>query len=80
MLLSCRSSLKVTPHLQLSARELLLYMTRPIGGRSSYEMVLKYAHLLAEHLADHAEALCRPKALPRTLSGTPGTEVVADAA
>lgn len=55
-------------------------MTRPIGGRSSYEMVLKYAHLLAEHLADHAEALCRPKALPRTLSGTPGTEVVADAA
>ena len=43
-------------------------------------MVLKYAHLSAEHLAGHAEALCRPKALPRTLSDTPGTEAVVDAA
>ena len=57
-----------------------LQALQELGGWSSYEMVLKYAHLSAEHLAGHAEALCRPKALPRTLCGTPGTEVAADAA
>ena len=50
-------------------------MLQELGGWSSYEMVLRYAHLSAGHLADFAENLCRL----RTVSGTPGLEKVAEA-
>ncbi len=49
-----------------------------LGDWSSYEMVLKYAHLSAGHLADFAEALCRPRAVTRTFSGTAETEVASE--
>ena len=52
-----------------------LQVLQELGGWSSYEMVLRYAHLSAGHLADFAENLCRL----RTVSGTPGLEKVAEA-
>lgn len=51
-----------------------LQVLQELGGWSSYEMVLCYAHLSALHLADYAETLCRPEAPDRTLSGTGDTE------
>lgn len=53
-----------------------LQVLQELGGWSSYEMVLKYAHLSAGHLADYAEKLCRPKAVNHTLSGTPDAEEI----
>lgn len=38
-----------------------LHALQEMGGWASYEMVRRYAHLSAEHLADYAENLCRPK-------------------
>jgi integrase len=55
-----------------------LQVLQELGGWSSYEMVLKYAHLSAGHLADFAEALCRPRAVTRTFSGTAETEVTSE--
>lgn len=55
-----------------------LQVLQELGGWSCYEMVLRYAHLSAGHLADYAENLCRPKVVNRTLSGTPGSDAVAD--
>ena len=52
-----------------------LQVLQELGGWSSYEMVLRYAHLSAGHLADYAENLCKL----RTVSGTPGGEAVSEA-
>jgi hypothetical protein len=52
-----------------------LQVLQELGGWGSYEMVLRYAHPSALHLADYAETLCRPGAQDRTLSGTVDTEV-----
>jgi hypothetical protein len=39
-----------------------------MGGWSSAEMVPRYAHLAADHLAPFAERLCKPlAAVPETL-------------
>src|SRR5437868_8304324 len=48
-----------------------LHVLRELGGWNSYRMVLRYAHLSADHLASYTEAMCRP---PRTLSGTASVE------
>ena len=55
-----------------------LQVLQELGGWSCYEMVLRYAHLSAGHLADYAENLCRPKVVDRTLSGTPEMEATAE--
>ena len=55
-----------------------LQVLQELGGWSSYEMVLRYAHLSSGHLASYAENLCRLRAVNRTLSGTLGTEEVAE--
>lgn len=53
-----------------------LQVLQELGGWSSYEMVLKYAHLSAGHLAKYAEGFAekmrQPQTpmLPRTISGT----------
>lgn len=47
-----------------------LQVLQELGGWSCYEMVLRYAHLSAGHLADYAENLCRPRAVDRTRSDT----------
>lgn len=46
-----------------------LPVLKELGGWSSLEMVLRYAHLGAEHLAEHAERISQPR-LVRTISGT----------
>ena len=51
-----------------------LQVLQELGGWSSYEMVLHYAHLSALHPADYAETLCRPGTQDRTLSGTVAKE------
>jgi hypothetical protein len=56
-----------------------LQVLQELGSWSCYEMVLRYAHLSAAHLADYAENLCQPKAVTRTLSGTPDECVGMDA-
>ncbi len=56
-----------------------LQVLQELGGWSCYEMVLRYAHLSAAHLASYAESLCRPKAVTRTLSGTPDPETATEA-
>lgn len=55
-----------------------LQVLQELGGWSCYEMVLRYAHLSAGHLADYAENLCRPRAVDRTLSGTPEVKTAVD--
>ncbi|WP_372522456.1 tyrosine-type recombinase/integrase [Sulfuricaulis sp.] len=51
-----------------------LQVLQELGGWSCFEMVLRYAHLSAGHLADYAENLCKL----RTLSGTPAAKVAVD--
>jgi hypothetical protein len=34
-----------------------LHVLKELGGWSSYEMVLRYAHLAPQHLAEHAERI-----------------------
>jgi hypothetical protein len=38
-----------------------LSVLQELGGWESPEMVRRYAHLSAEHLADYAERLARPR-------------------
>ncbi|MBI2779425.1 MAG: site-specific integrase [Gammaproteobacteria bacterium] len=38
-----------------------LYALQEMAGWSTVDMVRRYAHLSADHLADYAENLCRPK-------------------
>jgi integrase len=47
-----------------------LNVLQELGGWSTLEMVLRYAHLSADHLAEHAERIARPR-LVRTNLGTP---------
>jgi integrase len=49
---------------------------KELGGWSSLEMVLRYAHLGAEHLAEHAERIAKPR-LVRTNSGTAPEKIAA---
>ena len=53
-----------------------LQVLQELGGWSCYEMVLRYAHLSADHLADYAENLCRIHKVTGTLSGTAQLKVV----
>lgn len=46
-----------------------LLVLKELGGWASLAMVLRYAHLSVEHLADHAERIARPR-LIRTIPGT----------
>lgn len=46
-----------------------LPVLKELGGWSSLDMVLRYAHLGAEHLAEHAERISRPH-IVRTNPGT----------
>jgi len=55
-----------------------LQVLQELGGWSSYEMVLRYAHLSAGHLADYAEKLCRLQTVDRTLSGTPEADAAVE--
>ena len=50
-----------------------LNVLKELGGWAGLDMVLKYAHLGSDHLAEHAERIARPKAI-RTNSGTPQEE------
>jgi len=47
-----------------------LPVLKELGGWASLDMVLRYAHLGADHLAEHAERISRPR-LVRTNSDTP---------
>lgn len=55
-----------------------LQVLQELGGWSTFQMVLRYAHLSANHLADYAENLCRPQDASRTLSGTGGKEATSE--
>ena len=46
-----------------------LLALKELGGWATLEMVLRYAHLGADHLAEHAERISGPR-IVRTLSGT----------
>ena len=51
-----------------------LFALQEMGGWSSAEMVRRYAHLAAAHLAPYAEKLCRPlSVVPET--AVPGVVV-----
>lgn len=47
-----------------------LNVLKELGGWASLDMVLRYAHLGADHLAEHAERIVKPRII-RTNSGTP---------
>ena len=53
-----------------------LQVLQELGGWSSYEMVLRYAHLSSGQLANHAENLCRLREVPGTFSGTGDDESI----
>ena len=40
-----------------------LFALQELGGWESAEMVLRYAHLAADHLAPYAERLCAARAM-----------------
>lgn len=46
-----------------------LLALKELGGWSSIDMVMRYAHLAPDHLAEHAERISGPR-LVRTNSGT----------
>lgn len=46
-----------------------LAVLKELGGWASLTMVLRYAHLATEHLADHADRIAGPR-LVRTNPGT----------
>jgi integrase len=53
-----------------------LLVLKELGGWSNLDMVLRYAHLAPDHLAEHAERISGPR-LVRTKSGTvPGSAAV----
>ena len=49
-----------------------LYVLQELGGWSDYEMVRRYAHLSAEHLAQYAESLTRPRLVSTNLAQSDG--------
>jgi len=56
-----------------------LNVLKELGGWASLDMVLRYAHLGADHLAEHAERIARPR-LARTNSGTPKKNALPESA
>ncbi len=53
-----------------------LLVLKELGGWAKMDMVLRYAHLSVEHLADHAERISGPR-LVRTISDTAPEKVAA---
>jgi len=53
-----------------------LPVLKELGGWASLDMVMRYAHLGATHLAEHAERISGPR-LVRTISGTAPAKVAA---
>ncbi len=52
-----------------------LYVLQELGGWSDIKMVMRYAHLAPEHLAEYADNISNFGTVSeeiRTLSGTPG--------
>ena len=47
-----------------------LFALQELGGWESAEMVRRYAHLAAEHLAPYAERLCALRAVETEIHGT----------
>jgi integrase len=47
-----------------------LYALQELGGWASTEMVRRYAHLAADHLAPYAERLCALRAVESRIHGT----------
>ena len=47
-----------------------LYALQELGGWESSEMVRRYAHLAAEHLAPYADRLCALRVVDESASGT----------
>ena len=47
-----------------------LFALQELGGWESPEVVRRYAHLAADHLAPHAERLCAPRAVELKSDGT----------
>lgn len=52
-----------------------LLVLKELGGWATLDLVLRYAHLAPDHLAEHAERISGPR-LVRTKSGTPAREAV----
>ncbi len=48
-----------------------LHVLQELGGWACFEMVQRYAHLSAEHLAEHAGNVSKLRAVTSTLLGTP---------
>jgi integrase len=53
-----------------------LLVLKELGGWATLDMVLRYAHLGATHLAEHAERISAPRVV-RTISGTVPDKVAA---
>ena len=47
-----------------------LFALQELGGWESAEMVRRYAHLAADHLAPYAERLCALRAVQAEIHGT----------
>jgi hypothetical protein len=47
-----------------------LFALQELGGWESPEMVRRYAHLAADHLAPYAERLCALRAVESEIHGT----------
>lgn len=56
-----------------------LLVLKELGGWATLDMVLRYAHLSADHLAEHAERIAKPKII-RTNPGTPTKSVMLEIA
>jgi len=55
-----------------------LYALQELGGWESPEMVRRYAHLSAEHLAPYADRLCAMKVVSEPVNGTNLSQVAND--
>lgn len=53
-----------------------LPVLKELGGWATLDLVLRYAHLAPDHLAEHAERIAGPRPV-RTKSGTPARKAVA---
>ena len=54
-----------------------LNVLKDLGGWTSLDMVLRYAHLGADHLAEYAERIAKPRII-RTNPGTPEKKAIAN--
>lgn len=55
-----------------------LYALQELGGWESPEMVRRYAHLSAEHLAPYADRLCAMRVVGEPANGTNLSQVAND--